>query len=99
MSQIQSDRASNAWAIGDLAECIVDEWQTYDGGDYLGPVPQLGGIYLVTRVLLMTFNDLQQELMLSFPEFGRQIFCAGCFKKVKPKGEDRCVPRLEEVPA
>jgi len=99
MSEIQSDRASNAWAIGDLAECIAGDWGRYDGSNCLGPVPQRGGIYLVTRIDVAITQNHGRQLVLSFPEFGGEIFWAIGFKKVKPKGEDRCVPRLEEVPA
>lgn len=90
---------SGRWLLGDLAECIADDWQRYDGSAPVTALPQLGCIYMVSKVKIETLQKGETVVMLNFPEFGRDNFWAIGFKKVHPKGEDMRVSRREAVPA
>ena len=85
------------WAISDLAECINDDWG--DGIEASAPLPKHGDKLMVSGVKKIRISG-DAYIVLSFISIGPDYrYWAEHFRKIKPKGEDRMIPRREAVPA
>lgn len=85
------------WALGDLAECINDDWG--DDIELGSPLPKRGDQLMVSDTARIRF-DGDIFLVLTFVSIGPNYrYWSEHFKKIRPKGEDRLIPRKEAVPA
>lgn len=85
------------WELGDLAECINDDW-----GDDIpasSPLPARGDKLMVSGVKNIRLNG-DAYVVLTFISIGPDYrYWAEHFRKINPKGEDQRIPTREAVPA
>jgi len=84
------------WEVGDLAECIEDEFYDGENWELISDSPARRGVYLVIDIVP---NEYEGQMVgyLRFPDWPGMIWTPEHFRKVPPKGQELDVRRIEEL--